>query len=91
MAYGTAKAMVSDLVSPELRGTAYGTYNATLGIIDLPASLIAGFLWQGVGAWEGFGPSAPFFFGGGLAILAALLMILWRPQKLANADKEQSV
>jgi MFS family permease len=91
MAYGTAKAMVSDLVSPELRGTAYGTYNATLGIIDLPASLIAGFLWQGVGAWEGFGPSAPFFFGGGLAILAALLMILWRPQKLANADEEQSV
>jgi hypothetical protein len=44
-----------------------------------------------VGAWEGFGPSAPFFFGGGLAILAALLMILWRPQKLANADEEQLV
>jgi len=89
MAYGTAKAMVADLVSPELRGTAYGTYNATLGIIDLPASLIAGFLWQGVGRWEGFGPSAPFFFGGGLAILAALLMILWRPQKPTNAEEAE--
>lgn len=82
MAYGTAKAMVADLVSPELRGTAYGTYNATLGMIDFPASLLAGLLWQGVGGWDGFGPSAPFFFGGGLAFLAALLLLLWRPQKI---------
>ncbi len=80
MAYGTAKAMVADLVSPELRGTAYGTYNAILGIIDFPASLLAGLLWQGVGGWEGFGPSAPFFFGGGLAFLAALLFIIWHPE-----------
>jgi MFS family permease len=86
MAYGTAKAMVADLVSPELRGTAYGTYNATLGIIDLPASIIAGFLWQGVGTWEGFGPSAPFFFGGGLAFLAALLLIFLRPEKSAQLN-----
>jgi len=86
MAYGTAKAMVADLVSPELRGTAYGTYNATLGIIDLPASLIAGLLWQGAGAWEGFGPSAPFFFGGALAIIAALLLILWKPKQLTNQN-----
>jgi MFS family permease len=86
MAYGTAKAMVADLVSPELRGTAYGTYNATLGIIDLPASIIAGFLWQGVGTWEGFGPSAPFFFGGGLAFLAALLLIFWRPEKSSKLN-----
>jgi len=79
LAYGTAKAMVADLVAPELRGTAYGTYNAVLGIIDLPASLIAGILWQGVGLWEGFGPSAPFLFGGVMAILAAIAMALWRP------------
>jgi len=82
LAYGTAKAMVADLVSPELRGTAYGTYNAVLGIIDLPASLLAGLLWQGVGTWKGFGPSAPFFFGGGLAFLAALLLITWHPEKM---------
>ena len=41
--------MVADIVSAELRGTAYGTYNAVLGILDLSASLIAGILWQGVG------------------------------------------
>lgn len=82
LAYGTAKAMVADLVPSELRGTAYGTYNAVLGIIDFPASLIAGLLWQGVGGWDGFGPSAPFLFGGVLALLAAILMFFWHPVKL---------
>jgi len=77
LAYGTAKAMVADLVPADLRGTAYGTYNAVLGIIDLPASLIAGLLWQGIGSWGGFGPSAPFLFGAAAALLAAVLMAIW--------------
>lgn len=84
MAYGTSKAMVADLVPDRLRGTAYGTYNATLGIIDFPASLIAGLLWQGAGAWQGFGASAPFWFGGVTALLAALLMWAWRPESTAS-------
>ncbi len=74
LAYGTAKALVADLVPAALRGTAYGTYNAILGILDFPASAIAGILWQGLGGWQGFGPSAPFIFGGVLAFLAALLL-----------------
>ncbi len=74
LAYGTAKALVADLVPAALRGTAYGTYNAILGILDFPASAIAGVLWQGLGGWQGFGPSAPFIFGGVLALLAALLL-----------------
>ncbi len=79
LAYGTAKALVADIVPPELRGTAYGTYNATLAMLDLPASLLAGVLWQGVGAWPGFGPSAPFLLGTVLALAAAVLMVVWRP------------
>lgn len=79
LAYGTSKAMVADLVPTELRGTAYGTYNATLGLLDLPASLVAGLLWQGLGPWPGLGPSAPFFFGAALALTAAILMTLWKP------------
>ena len=71
---GTAKALVADLVPAPLHGTAFGTYNATLGLIDLPASLIAGLLWQGIGPWQGFGPSAPFFFGAATALAAALLL-----------------
>jgi MFS family permease len=82
LAYGTTKAMVADIVPAELRGTAYGTYNAVLGILDFPASLIAGLLWSGMPSWgwDGFGPSAPFFFGGMLALIAAVLMALWSPR-----------
>ena len=80
LAYGTAKAMVADIVSPEVRGTAYGTYNAVLGILDFPASLIAGILWQGLGAWQGFGAPAPFYFGAALALIAAVAMMAWMPR-----------
>ncbi len=65
---GTAKAMVADLVPLELRGTAYGSYHALLGIIDLPASLIAGLLWQE------FGAAGSFYFGAATALAAALLL-----------------
>lgn len=84
MAYGTANALVADLVPAELRGTAYGTYNAVIGLLAFPASLIAGLLWQGLGSWAGFGASAPFYFGGTLALLAALLMIFWLPRPQSN-------
>ena len=71
--------MLSDLVPKDLRGTAFGTYNAVLGILDFPASLIAGLLWSGAGSWKGFGPSAPFFFGAILAAIAIVLMLFWKP------------
>jgi MFS family permease len=80
LAYGTTRAMVADLVPESLRGTAYGTYSAAVGILDFPASVIAGVLWQGIGSWQGFGPSAPFLFGGVMALAAALLMTLWMPR-----------
>jgi MFS family permease len=81
LAYGTANALVADLVPENVRGTAYGTYNAVIGILAFPASFIAGLLWQGAGTWGGFGPSAPFLFGGLLALTAAFLMAFWLPQK----------
>ncbi|OGO34296.1 MAG: MFS transporter [Chloroflexi bacterium RBG_16_57_11] len=80
MAYGTANALVADLVPENLRGTAYGTYHAMIGILAFPASLIAGILWQGAGTWGGFGPAAPFLFGAMLALSAALLMAFWFPR-----------
>ncbi len=64
---GAAKAFVADLVPPQQRGTAYGVMNAAIGVTALPASLIAGVLWQGVGTWTGLGPAAPFLFGAALA------------------------
>ncbi|MCX6543452.1 MAG: MFS transporter [Acidobacteria bacterium] len=61
---GAAKAMVAELVPEESRGTAYGLYNAAVGVMALPASLIAGLLWQRIS------PAAPFAFGAALAGLA---------------------
>jgi len=86
LAYGVTKALVADLVPAELRGTAYGTYNAVLGLLDFPASLTAGLLWQGIGSWDGFGPSAPFLFGAAMALSAAVLMIFWKPLPLSRTD-----
>lgn len=79
LSYGTAKAMVADMVPAESRGMAYGTYNAVLGLTDLPASFLAGILWEGTGTWGGFGPAAPFYFGAVMALLALLLLAWWRP------------
>jgi MFS family permease len=73
---GTAKALVADIVPDHMRGTAYGLFNAAIGITALPASLIAGLLWQGAGAWTGLGASAPFYFGAVMALLAGFLF--WR-------------
>jgi len=81
MAYGSANALVADLVPDHLRGTAYGTYNAVIGLLAFPASFIAGVLWQGLGNWSGFGPSAPFLFGGVMALIAAFLLLVWMPRE----------
>jgi len=63
---GVARAFVADLVPAEKRGTAYGLYQGVVGLSLLPASIIAGWLWQTIN------PSAPFFLGAGLAFLAML-------------------
>lgn len=78
---GIAKALVADLVRPDQRGIAYGVYSAAVGLTAFPASLIAGLLWQGLGTWAGFGPSAPFLFGAALALLAVALLAWWLPKQ----------
>ena len=69
---GVARAFVADLVTEEKRGTAYGLYHGVVGLTLLPASLLAGWLWQTIS------PSAPFYFGAGLAFLALLGMLALR-------------
>ena len=66
---GVARAFVADLVVEEKRGTAYGLYHGVVGLTLLPASLIAGWLWDTVN------PAAPFYFGAGLAFIAMLGMM----------------
>jgi len=68
---GVARAFVADLVPAEKRGTAYGLYHGVVGLTLLPASLIAGWLWQA------YSPQAPFFFGAALAGLAVIGMMVF--------------
>jgi MFS family permease len=66
---GIKKAFVSDMVDANKRGTALGLYNALLGITLLPASLIAGILYDKIN------DQVPFFFGAFTSMLAVFLMI----------------
>lgn len=63
---GVGKAFVADLAPEDRRGTAYGLYNGVSSFALLPASLIAGWLWDVIN------PSAPFYFGAGIAFVAML-------------------
>jgi MFS family permease len=78
---GVAKALVADLVPAEKRGTAYGLFNAAIGLTAFPASFIAGILWQGAFGWNGFGPGAPFYFGAVMALLACALLVFALPER----------
>ena len=66
LAEGVARAFVADLVPADRCGTAYGIFHGVVGITLLPASIIAGWLWQAIS------PAAPFYFGAGLAFLAMI-------------------
>ena len=77
---GVAKAFVADLVPPAHRGTAYGVFHTAIGLAALPASLIAGILWEGIGPWTGWGPQAPFVFGATMALAASILLATALPR-----------
>lgn len=67
---GSAKAYVSDIVPESKKATAFGIYNMTVGVTIFFASLIAGFLWQTIA------PSAAFYFGSILALLATCGLLI---------------
>ena len=70
---GLLATMVADAAPADLRGTAYGFFNLVSGVAMLIASVLAGLLWDGLGA------GATFVAG---ALFAALALGgLWiRPQ-----------
>ncbi len=71
MTQGLLAAMVADVAPADLRGTAYGFFNLFSGMAMLVASVVAGELWDRLGA------SLTFYGGGGFALLA-LGLLLWR-------------
>jgi len=65
---GAEKALVSDIAPVDLRATAIGLHATLVGIGLLPASILAGILWKFLG------PSAAFYFGGFVGILASFAL-----------------
>jgi MFS family permease len=63
------RALVADLAPTELRATGYGIVNAVVGLLVLPASIVAGVLWDRIA------PGAPFWFGAACATAALVLLI----------------
>ena len=68
---GVQKALISDLTAKNKKGTGLGIYHALIGITLLPASLIAGTLYDKINS------SIPFYFGSATAVLSALLMMVF--------------
>ncbi|ERM91366.1 MFS transporter permease [Caldanaerobacter subterraneus subsp. yonseiensis KB-1] len=69
---GVAKSLVAHIVDESNRGTAFGLYNASMGLLAIPASFIAGYLWDNVS------PAAPFYFGAICSLVAVILITLFR-------------
>lgn len=72
MSQGVILALVADTVPAHLRGSAFGFLNLVVGLALLPASLLAGELWQA------FGSRATFSCGSLFAIAAVFLLLTGR-------------
>lgn len=75
---GLLATMVADVAPADLRGTAYGFFNLVSGLAMLIASVVAGLLWDQLGA------AFTFYAGAGFSVMALIgLMaagLLTRPQ-----------
>jgi MFS family permease len=68
---GLLAAMVADTAPAALRGTAFGFFNLMSGLAMLLASIVAGVLWDQIGA-------ATTFYTGAFFSAGALLLLLFR-------------
>jgi len=81
---GIQKAFVSDMIDKNKQGTGLGIYNALLGITLLPASIIAGLLYDKIDS------SVPFYFGAITAVISAVTMLFFTRAAKARASNVQS-
>lgn len=75
MITGVERAYIAEISPSDLKGTMLGLHSTLVGIALLPASLIAGVLW------DLFGAVVPFIFGSSLALLAAILLVFFMPNQ----------
>jgi MFS family permease len=73
---GLLATMVADTAPADLRGTAYGMFNLVSGLAMLLASILAGLLWDKLGA------PATFHAGAAFCVLALGLLGMRRPHSV---------
>jgi MFS family permease len=78
---GVEKAWVADMAPADARGTAFGIYNAALGVGGLAASLLFGAIWTRLS------PRAAFMTGAALALIASVLLYLAFPDAQNSRDQ----
>lgn len=67
---GLLATMVAHVAPPDLKGTAFGFFNLTSGLSMLVASVVAGELWDLVGA------SATFYAGAGFCVVTVCVLVV---------------
>lgn len=72
MTQGLLAAMVAHTAPTNLRGTAFGLFNLVSGLAMLAASIIAGLLWDRLGA------AFTFYAGAGFCVVTLLAVLLWK-------------
>jgi MFS family permease len=70
--------LISKVVPQKLRGTAFGLFSTSLGVISLPAPYIGALLW------DKFDPRVPFYVP--MVALFIILPIIWFKFKLPKTD-----
>ena len=75
------QSVISKAIPEKIRGTAFGLFSTSLGVISLPAPAIGGSIWQR------FGPQAPFRITAWLSLFATIPV--WRKFKLPDNGKEE--
>lgn len=76
---GVERAYVAEIVPANRSATGFGLYHMVNGLAILPASLIAGALWDHIG------PQAPFWFGSIMAGVAGLLFFVFFRHELRSS------
>jgi MFS family permease len=75
---GVQRAFAADFAAPAQRATQIGLYHTVVGCALLPASALAGWLFDR-------NPALPFFLGAGTALTSAVLLLLFLP--IAKTDQ----
>jgi len=75
--------LISKAVPDRLRGTAFGLFSTSLGLISLPAPWIGGRLWENIS------PIFPFYVP--LVAMVVMLPVMWRKFRLPPSRPGQSL